>query len=96
MAPVRGGGCGRLDPKDDVPEWRLGMAPVKDGFRGMVEEEPNPFPGGGGGGFGFRGMTIDGGWEELPPPDLRRGIEPSNEDFFFGILQEFDPLPLLF
>ena len=97
MAPCRDGGCDLPGPKDEVPEWRLGMEPVKDGFRGMVDEEPNPFPDDGGGGcFGLRGMTIDGGCEEFPPPDLRRGIEPSKEDFFFGMLQESDPLPLLF
>ena len=63
------------------------------------EDEPNPFPDDDGGGcFGLRGMAIDDcGWEEFALlPGLRRGIEPSKEGFFFGILQEFDPLPSFF
>lgn len=91
---------GLLDPaEDDAPEWRLGMAPLRDVFRGMGE--PNPFPGAGRF-FGLRGMVIDFDWLLLLLllPDLRRGIEPSKEegfDFFFGILQLlFDPLPFLF
>lgn len=41
-----------MDPaEDEAPEWRLGMAPLRDVFRGMAEEfdeeKPNPFPGAG-------------------------------------------------
>mmetsp|Transcript_3595 Transcript_3595/g.10159 ORF Transcript_3595/g.10159 Transcript_3595/m.10159 type:complete len:96 (-) Transcript_3595:305-592(-) len=85
------------DPSaDDVPEFRLGMAPVRDVFLGIViepedEEEPNPFPDDGGC-LDLRGMVI--GCEGLPLTDLRRGMEPSKDealDFFFGMLQLLDP-----
>ena len=86
----------------ELPELRLGIEPVNDGFRGMADEN-EPFPDAGCC-FGLRGMVIDddGGWRRndslllllLLPPELRRGMEASREDFFFGMLQEFDPLPL--
>jgi len=97
-----------IDPEDSVPELRRGMEPVKDGFRGIVDDVeeveggPKACPEDGCGCFDLRGMTIGSWWEELNPlllllpPDFRRGMEPSNEVFFFGILHEFDPLPELF
>ena len=41
--------------------WRFGMAPVKDGFRGMVDEELFPETETDCGFFGLRGIAIDGG-----------------------------------
>ena len=87
----------------ELPELRLGMEPVKDGFRGMADEN-DPFPEAECC-FGLRGIVIedDGGCRRkeslllLPPfaPDFFFGMEASREDFFFGMLQEFDPLPVL-
>ena len=54
-----------MDPEDIVPELRRGMEPVKDGFRGIVDDvveaDGGPNPCDGGACFGLRGIIIDCG-----------------------------------